>query len=45
MWHHLDKKHGIKKETQEKLTTKAATESKKPKISTFSQKRSIEEVI
>ena len=29
MWYPLDKKNGIKKETQEKFTTKVATESKK----------------
>ena len=45
MWYHLDKKHGIKKDTQEKSTTKAATESKEPKISTFFQKQPIEEEI
>ena len=45
MWYNLDKKHRIKEEIQEKLITKAATESKNPKISTFFQKQPIEEVI
>ncbi|XP_065659760.1 uncharacterized protein LOC136083825 [Hydra vulgaris] len=45
MWYHLDKKHGIKKETQENMTPKAASQSKRPKISTFFQKQSIEEAI
>ena len=38
-------KYGIKKETQEKLTTKAATKSKQHKILTFFEKRPIEKVI
>ena len=29
MWYYLDKKYGIKKETQAKLITKAATKIKK----------------
>ena len=44
VWYHLGKKYGIKKETQENLVTKAARKSKKQKISTFFQKRPIEEV-